>query len=103
MTTNSFLKLNPASRKIDKNADPNLRKIRHLIENFNIGKFYELTANEGERENYEVTGISYTLYIAESRRHECPKLQIKISGEEILALIDTECEMSILTKIYTIN
>jgi len=48
MTTNSFLKPNPASNKIDRNANPNLSKIRHLIENFNIGKFYELTANEGE-------------------------------------------------------
>jgi hypothetical protein len=50
MITNSVLKPNPASRKIEKNADPNLGKIRHLIENFNIGKFYELTANKGERE-----------------------------------------------------
>jgi hypothetical protein len=50
MTTNSVLKSNPASRKIEKNADPNLSKIRHLTENFNIGKFYELTNNEGERE-----------------------------------------------------
>jgi len=38
------------------------------------------------------------LYIAESRRHECPKLQIKIAGEEIQALIDTGCEMSILNE-----
>jgi hypothetical protein len=62
-------------------------------------KFYELTVNEGETDNYEVTdNISYTLYIAESRRHECPKLQIKIAGEEIQALIDTGCEMSILNE-----
>jgi len=50
LTINSFLKPNPASGKSDKNADLNLRKIRQLIENFNIGKFYELTVNEGERE-----------------------------------------------------
>jgi hypothetical protein len=50
MTANSVLKPNPASRKTEKNADPNLNKIRHLIENFNIGKFYEMTANEGEGE-----------------------------------------------------
>ena len=44
--------------------------------------------------------ISYTLYvyIAENRRHACPKLQIKIAGEEIQALIDTGCEMSILNE-----
>jgi len=57
------------------NADPNLSKIRHLIENFNIGKFYEMTAVEGEGDNCEVTdNVSYTLYTAESRRHDCPKL-----------------------------
>jgi hypothetical protein len=58
-----------------------------------------VTANEREGENYEVAdNISYTLYIAESRRHDTPKLQIKITGEEIQALIDTGCEMSILNK-----
>jgi hypothetical protein len=103
MTTDLFLKPNPTSSKIDKNADPNLSKIWHLIENFNITKFYELTAHEGEREreteNYEVTNNnSYTLYFAESRRQECPKLKIKIVGEEIQALIDTGCEMSILNE-----
>jgi hypothetical protein len=38
------------------------------------------------------------LYISESRRHECPKLKIKIAGEEIQALIDTGCEMSTLNE-----
>ena len=62
-------------------------------------KFYKLMANEGERDNYEVTNnIRYTLYIAESRRHECPKLQIKIAGKETQALIDTGCEKSILKE-----
>jgi hypothetical protein len=90
ISTDSFLKPNPASSKSDKNSSLNLSKIRRLIENINIGKVYELTDNEGERGNYEVTvNISYTLYIAESQRHECPKLQIKIAGEEIQALIDT--------------
>jgi hypothetical protein len=74
MTTNLFLKPNPASSKTDKNADLNFSKIRQLIENFNTGKFYELTVNEGERDNYEVTdNISYMLYSAEKQRHECPK------------------------------
>jgi hypothetical protein len=63
-----------------------------------FGKFYELAANDGEGDNFEVTdNISYTLYIADSRRHECPKLQIKIA-EKIQALIDTGCEMSIPNK-----
>ena len=99
MTTNSVLKPNPASRKTKENADPNLSKIQHLIENFNIGKFYELTPNKGEGYNFGVTdNISSTLYIAESLRQESPKLQIKIAGEEIQALVDTGCELSILNE-----
>jgi len=99
MATNSFLKPNPANRKSERNADPNMNEIWHLIENFNIGKFYELSVNEGEVENLHVTdNISYMLYIAESRWQECPKLQIKIAGEEIETLIDTGCEMSILNE-----
>jgi len=39
MTTNSVLKPNPAGRKTEENADPELRKIRHLIEDFNVGNF----------------------------------------------------------------
>jgi len=84
---------------MEENADPNLSKIRHLIENFNIGKFYELTPNKGEGYNFGVTdNISSTLYIAESLRQESPKLQIKIAGEEIQALVDTGCELSILNE-----
>jgi hypothetical protein len=65
MTTNSVLKPNAAGRKIEENADPDLRKIRHLIENFNVRNFFETTASEREENNFD--NISYTLYIAESR------------------------------------
>jgi hypothetical protein len=50
-------------------------------------------ANEGERDLGErdegTDKISYTLCLAESRRHDCTKFQIKIEVEEIKALIDT--------------
>jgi len=42
--------------------------------------------------------VSYMLYVAESRRHECRKLQITVYGEEINALIDIGCEISILNE-----
>jgi len=67
MNTDSVLKPNPAIRKGEGSADPNMNEIRHLIENFNTGKFYELSANEGEVESLDLTdNISYTLYIADS-------------------------------------
>ena len=42
--------------------------------------------------------VSYTLYIAESKKHECPKLKIMIGREEVSALLDTGCELSILNE-----
>ena len=42
--------------------------------------------------------VTYTLYIAESKRHECPRLKIRIGGEEVSALLDTGCELSILNE-----
>jgi predicted aspartyl protease len=48
--------------------------------------------NEQDRE------VSYTLYIAESGRHDCPRLNIRIGDEEIAALLDTGCEMSIINE-----
>jgi hypothetical protein len=66
MTTDSYLKSNSTTSKFDKQADSNLRKTRHLIENFYIRTFYELLVNEEERDNYKITDdISYMLYIAE--------------------------------------
>ena len=41
---------------------------------------------------------TYTLYTAESKRKECPKLKIMIGGEEVSALLDTGCEVSILNE-----
>jgi hypothetical protein len=48
----------------------------------------EEDAADGEMEK----DVSYTLYIAESKRHECSKLKIMIGGEEVSALLDTGCE-----------
>ena len=42
--------------------------------------------------------ISYTLYVAENRRHECSRLLTKILDQEIFALIDTGCELSIMNE-----
>jgi len=46
----------------------------------------------------ETDDISYTLYIAENRRHECSRLLIKILDHEIFALIDTGCELSVMNE-----
>ena len=72
-----------------------------LVEAFKFGKFFELTTVNVIEEwaDNTVTGdISYTLYIAENMRHECPKLLIKILDQEIFALIDTGCELSTMNE-----
>jgi hypothetical protein len=67
-----------------------------LIENF---KFEEFFRTNGEAsENAGMDEVSYTLVISEDRRHECPRVQIHILDQQINALIDTGCEMSIMNE-----
>ena len=72
-----------------------------LVKTFKFEKFFELTTVNisGKSIDNTATGdLSYTLYIAENRRHECPKLLNKILDQEIFALIDTGCRLSIMNK-----
>jgi len=72
-----------------------------LVKTFKFEKFFELTTVNISGESTDNTAtddISYTLYIAENRRHKCPKLLIKILDREIFVLIDTVCELSIMNK-----
>jgi len=78
-----------------------LKNILELAEAFKLEKFFELTTvniSEESADNTVTDDISYTLYITQNRRHECPKLLIKILGQKIFALIDTGCELSIMNE-----
>jgi len=52
-------------------------KSTEILENFDVASFFKYTLNleedlaEGEMEK----DASYTLYIAESKRHECPQIK----------------------------
>jgi hypothetical protein len=74
-------------------AEINISKSKEILENFNVASFFRRALNlEGDAAEGEMEeDISYTLYIAESKRHECPKLKIMIGGAEISALLDTGC------------
>jgi hypothetical protein len=78
----------------------NTSKNKEILENFNIAPFFRRALNlEDDATDGEIEkGVSYKLYIAESKRHECPKLKIMIGGEEISAMLDTGCELSILNE-----
>jgi hypothetical protein len=42
--------------------------------------------------------ISYTLYMAENRCHECTRLLMKIIYRDIFGLVRTGCELSIMNE-----
>jgi uncharacterized membrane-anchored protein len=75
-------------------AEINASKSKEIVEYFNVASFFRRVLNleedaaDGEMEK----DVSYTLYIAECKRHECPKLKIMIGVEEVSALLDTGCE-----------
>ena len=81
-------------------AEINTYENKEILENFKVASFFRWALNleedaaDGEMEK----DVRYTLYIAESKRHECPKLKIMIGGEEVSALLDTRCELSILNE-----
>jgi len=101
ITNHSIPKPNQSDTRTDKNIDGNLENILELDEAFEFEKFFELTTANIREELVDDTvtdNISYTLYIAENRRHECPNLLIKIVDQEVFALIDTGCELSIMNE-----
>jgi hypothetical protein len=80
-------------------AEINTYENKEILENFNVAAFFKRALNLEEAADGEMEkDVSYTLYIAESKRHECPKLKIIIGGEEVSALLDTGCKLSILNE-----
>ena len=101
ITNHSIPKPNQSDSRSVENVDRNFRNILELVETFEFEKFFELTTvdtKENSDDNAATDEISYTLYIAENRRHECPRLLIKIVEQEIFALVDTGCELSIMNE-----
>jgi hypothetical protein len=98
ITTNCIPKPNQSDNRADRISNGNLEILEP--DTIKIEKFFDVTTNFS-RELADKTAtddISYTLYIAENKRHECPKLLIKIIDQEIFALIDMGCELSIINE-----
>jgi len=101
ITDHSIPKPNPSDVKINRNVDGNLKEILELVREFEVEKFFKLATvdiSEEPTDSAATDEVSYTLYIAEGKRHECPKLLVKIVDQEIFALIDTGCELSIMNE-----
>jgi hypothetical protein len=93
----------PKPNQLDISADRiNYRNLDTVErdDTFKFESFFEAASIEFNRELADRTtgDVSYTLYIAEGKHHECPKLVIKIIDQEVHALIDTGCELSIMNE-----
>jgi hypothetical protein len=82
-------------QSIPKPNQPHI-KLEELVESFRLDKIFR--TNGEEVENAVTNEVSYTLVISENKRHECPRIQINILDQEIFALVDTGCEMSIMNE-----
>jgi hypothetical protein len=101
ITEHSIPKPYPSNIKISENIDEKLKGILELVEEFKVEKFFKLAKMNFSKESTDSAAtddVSYTGYIAENKRHECPKLLIEIVNQEIFALIDTGCELSIMNE-----
>ena len=96
MTTNLILKPNFASNKSDENADVNSSEIQQQIENFNIGKFYELTVNEEQTRHLTRPDqvIVYHIQVYEEKN-------LKKELKALAKLQDTDEKLAVIKKRVT--
>jgi hypothetical protein len=68
-----------------------------LVDTFDVGLFFKYDADEisGEIELKGEDEAKYTFYIAEEKLHECPRILVRTGGEEVLAILDTGCELTL--------
>jgi len=71
-----------------------------LVNEFNVGVFFEQNAdlNKDESKIRTEREDRYTFYIAEEKLRECPKITVKIGKEEVLAILDTGCELTLMNE-----
>jgi hypothetical protein len=68
-----------------------------LVEKFNVSKFFEQLVSE--EDDLEQTDEGwYTLFIAEDKLQECPKVKVTIGSEEITSILDTGCELCLISQ-----
>ena len=82
-------------KSIPKPNEPHIT-LEELVESFRLDKV--VRTNGEEIENAVTNELSYTLVISENKRHECTRILINILDQEIFALTDKGCEMSIMNE-----
>jgi hypothetical protein len=69
-----------------------------LVREFNVGVFFKHNADlDYDEINFETEGEArYTYYISDEKLQECPRITIKIGEEEVSAILDTGCELTLM-------
>jgi hypothetical protein len=92
---------NSIDARSSKIVDGKFKEIFETVGKFKVEEFFKLAVmniDEESTDSAATDDISYTGYIAVNKRHECPKVLIKITNQEIFALINTSCELSIMNE-----
>ena len=67
-----------------------------FVDKFDVGLFFKYHADEIELNGEDEA--KYTFYIAEEKLHECPRIVVRIGGEEVSAILDTRCELTLMNE-----
>jgi len=71
-----------------------------FVDKLEVGSFFKYDADE-IGEEIELNGkdkSKYTFYIAEEKLHKCPRILVRIGGEEVSAILDTGCELTLMNE-----
>jgi len=87
----------PKYQPFEINCAVNNEEIKTPAENFDVSKMLEqLSFEEDELELIDEEW--YTLFIAEDKLQECPKVKVTIGNEEIASILDTGCELCLMSQ-----
>jgi CxxC motif-containing protein len=71
-----------------------------IVNKLDVGTFFKNTTDDidGERACGDTNETRCTYFIAEEKVQECPKISVKIGEVEVLAILDTGCELTIMNE-----
>ena len=92
----SLLVVTDSTARLNNTMSPMGREA--LVDKFDVGSFFKYDTDEISDE-IELKGedeAKYTFYIAEEKLHEYPRILVRIGGEEVSAILDTGCELTLV-------
>jgi len=68
-----------------------------FVDEFDVASFFKYNADEIELKGEGEAKYTF-YYIAEDKLHECPGILVGIGGEELSAILDTGCELTLMNE-----